>query len=908
MATFIFNGTVGPLTATLVNPYSGDIIFVDGDYNQSLVSYFGTSDPDTLLFTVDNTILRIEDDLGNQVFGDIETIVASNGNDVIFLASTTYTLGNLQIFGASADDVIWSNAGDDIIQGNNGDDIIDGGPGHDNINGGADNDIILGGEGDDTLDGGDGDDILTGGAGMDTYLAGQGFDTIIEADDAEINVLRIPAPLTLADLTLDIVGDDLVVTLGALGAVTIHNQFVGTGSGIDTLIFSDSSTYDLRSISQGPTEGDDVLDGTPLDDVIDALGGNDIVNGLDGHDTLTGGLGDDVLNGGNGNDILNGDDGNDTLNGDAGSDTLNGGLGMDVLSGGDDDDMLNGGDGDDVLNGDAGSDILNGEGGDDDLFGGLGADMLHGGDGSDTLNGGDDNDTLSGDAGNDILNGDAGDDVLSGGTGTDTLHGGDGADILNGGDDNDVLNGGNGNDVLNGDAGDDLIDGGEGDDVMTGGSGSDTYVASAGNDTVVEADDAELNSIRIPSGLSLADLSFAFVGNDLVMTMGSLGVITISNQFVGTGSGIDTLIFADNSTFNLRTVTPPTPSEPTNGDDVLEGTAGDDEINALRGDDVVNGLAGNDTLYGAKGDDILNGDEGDDLLFGGKGEDTLNGGQGNDLLYGGRGNDILNGDEGDDLLFGDRGADLLNGGDGNDTLHYSSDARWGCWYGARNVGSVDEAGTNEFIRLRGYSRSFDEFNGGDGHDTLVLGRGNDALFLDDKFSPRPDGTEGPRISGIEVIDGGCGNDIIDLTSNRYDYGDVMLIGGEGNDVLWSSAGNDILVIGQGKDKAFGGAGSDTFVFDTFDRGVDTIQDFEAGVGGDILNITDILQGYDPLSDHLSDFIKLANRCGHTDLQLRADGDAHGRFLTIARFEGGLDSTLQEMIDNGNLVADHSVLV
>ncbi len=42
--------------------------------------------------------------------------------------------------------------------------------------------------------------------------------------------------------------------------------------------------------------------------------------------------------------------------------------------------------------------------------------------------------------------------------------------------------------------------------------------------------------------------------------------------------------------------------------------------------------------------------------------------------------------------------------------------------------------------------------------------------------------------------------------------------------------------------------------------------------------------------------------------INADGDKGGKFVTIAVFEDGLNTTLQKMIDHGNLVADQSVLV
>ena len=62
----------------------------------------------------------------------------------------------------------------------------------------------------------------------------------------------------------------------------------------------------------GPTEGNDVLNGTPNPDTIDGLGGNDQINGLAGDDTLSGGAGNDVLDGGVGVDRMEGGAGNDT--------------------------------------------------------------------------------------------------------------------------------------------------------------------------------------------------------------------------------------------------------------------------------------------------------------------------------------------------------------------------------------------------------------------------------------------------------------------------------------------------------------------------------------------------------------------------------------------------------------------
>ena len=123
-----------------------------------------------------------------------------------------------------------------------------------------------------------------------------------------------------------------------------------------------------------------------------------------------------------------------------------------------------------------------------------------------------------------------------------------------------------------------------------------------------------------------------------------------------------------------------------------------------------------------------------------------------------------------------------------------------------NVGSPDYSGTDERVSIRGAGRSQDIFNGGAGIDTLV-GTGNaDAILLDDTRSGATQ--SGARLSGIEIINAGAGDDVVDLTSTRYSYGDVTIDGGTGNDVLWSSQGNDVLLGGSGHDRMDGGAGKD----------------------------------------------------------------------------------------------------
>ena len=73
------------------------------------------------------------------------------------------------------------------------------------------------------------------------------------------------------------------------------------------------------------------------------------------------------------------------------------------------------------------------------------------------------------------------------------------------------------------------------------------------------------------------------------------------------------------------------------------------------------------TQGGFDGDDEINGTAGNDVIVGLDGEDVIDGGEGNDVNCGGPGADVLRGQPGRDKLFGDLGSDVLRGGKGEDT-------------------------------------------------------------------------------------------------------------------------------------------------------------------------------------------------------------------------------------------------
>lgn len=104
------------------------------------------------------------------------------------------------------------------------------------------------------------------------------------------------------------------------------------------------------------------------------------------------------------------------------------------------------------------------------------------------------------------------------------------------------------------------------------------------------------------------------------------------------------------------------------GDDILRGSADDDNLDGGDGNDRLRGWGSSDNLWGGAGDDRLNGDAGDDSLDGGDGNDILIGAADADTIFGRAGSDIAYGGDGDDNVFGGSGIDYFEGNLGNDTL------------------------------------------------------------------------------------------------------------------------------------------------------------------------------------------------------------------------------------------------
>ncbi|MBD2616014.1 calcium-binding protein [Nostoc punctiforme FACHB-252] len=347
----------------------------------------------------------------------------------------------------------------------------------------------------------------------------------------------------------------------------------------------------------------------------------------------------------------------------------------------------------------------------------------------------------------------------------------------------DVVNGQGGNDIINGLSGNDLLRGGTGNDTLIGGAGNDTLVGNAGNNLL--SGDNNDDSLSVSGYYTIEYTGYQYdsrsdgnntlnggVGDDSLSASGSKG-----NNLLCGSDGSDTLSvfgYYQSISYNYDYY-----SE-SSGQNTLDGGADRDWLSA-------SGSTGNNLLSGGDGNDFISVSGYYELKSSSDAYDPRTSSQEYDSRS--SGNNTLNGGAGDDSLSasGSTGNNLLDAGDGNDFLNISG------YNDSSNVDYYDEYGNYAGSYLYKYeSRSL-------GNNTLRGGVGNDTLNAGGS-------------TGDNLLDGGDGNDIL-TASNAT--GKNILKGGNGNDILTGGNGNDSLI---------GGNGVDTFVFNSFNEGVDRISD------------------------------------------------------------------------------------
>ena len=189
--------------------------------------------------------------------------------------------------------------------------------------------------------------------------------------------------------------------------------------------------------------------------------------------------------------------------------------------------------------------------------------------------------------------------------------------------------------------------------------------------------------------------------------------------------------------------------------------------------------------------------------------------------------------------------------DNPDVFFANVKGKWREGYIAEHKGSCYAwSGIDEQVSIMGKNKLTDILVGSADANILFLtdDDNGDALFVDDIFSAFPDqGEAQARIAAIDEIRAGAGDDVVDLTSQQFEYvGDgVTVYGGAGDDTIWANsgenrlfgdaghdrivggAGDDRIVGGAGNDSMHGGGGVDTFYFGG-NWGKDTVEQFDGG--------------------------------------------------------------------------------
>lgn len=350
-----------------------------------------------------------------------------------------------------------------------------------------------------------------------------------------------------------------------------------------------------------------------------------------------------------------------------------------------------------------------------------------------------------------------------------------------------------GNNTLYGSNSDDRIYSGYGNDIMNGGSGNDNYYFGMYTGDDIVNDTEGNNTVVFIDGLCADDFDTSISMN---------GKFILTNKYTG-----DTITLNDFISHPLNYDFASYDEYQTIGDgysrEVIDGTEGDDELDASDGFNIFYGRDGKDTIYGGENIDFMYGGNDDDILLGRNGTNIMFGEDGNDTIEDGEHSSYLNGGTGNDILKGAGGNDVLDGGSGDDFLN-------------------GERGDDTYIFAKGYDT--DTIAASVGHDTIVIhdyrvsdmnnireanrdltinfGKDTDDKIIITNFFGSVDGR-----SFSFVFDDGTvleGEDITAKTAPIY--------GTDGNETINGTSGDDIIDSLAGDDYLCGCDGEDTYIF------------------------------------------------------------------------------------------------
>ena len=291
--------------------------------------------------------------------------------------------------------------------------------------------------------------------------------------------------------------------------------------------------------------------------------------------------------------------------------------------------------------------------------------------------------------------------------GNDTVQGADGNDraFLGAGDDRFIWNPGDDNDTVEGEEGTDTLEfnGANAPEIINiqpkpGAEERSFFLRDVAN-VIMDMDRVERIEFNARGGVDQINVH-DMTGTDVSLVDLDLSLIT------GSGAG-DTLVdrVKVDGTDGRDLITVRTLGDTT----VVGGLAARVEITgADAGQDVleIRAGAGNDRISAAQLTDdgmklVVSGGNGNDLIRGGQGRDNLSGGNGNDQISGDLGNDVISGGNGRDQIFGGRGNDELTGNSGRDLFIFAGQNGTDTITDFRN--GVDT------IQIRGYGSALNSF-------------------------------------------------------------------------------------------------------------------------------------------------------------------------------------------------------
>ncbi|MCB1532175.1 MAG: type I secretion C-terminal target domain-containing protein [Alphaproteobacteria bacterium] len=908
----------------------GDDILNGGSGDDGL---FGDAGSDTLFGGTGNDTLGggADDDVLHGEDGD-DILIGNDGNDTLFGGND-----NDQLFGDTGDDYIEGNDGDDIVDGgdgadelygDNGNDQIFGGDGNDIIDGGADDDLISGDDGADTIDGGTGADTILGGAGADTIDGGTGNDILhghsLDAETisailyANPNVVYsqetgsfyqfVNANINYAAAITAATGSTLNGLAGHLVTITsdAENTFVSSLMNDDAWTagadIAQDGTWQWNAGLESGVQFSNIS-GTAVNNMYEGWDAGQPQNNTEYNAILyTTGVWHDWADTSTHSYVIEWESG--LMSDDGAADTISGGAG---------DDMIYGYDGDDILSGDADNDVIFGGAGSDTINGGTGNDVLFAYDGTVQIGAG-------GSAGATVtilsenFSSNAG--VFSysdGGFG-----GSDGANV-------DVTgtrittDGNTANGALQ---------------VYIDGQNNNSFTNASGSWDASVSHTADLTNVQITFSyrhiLDSANDSgedsqvwFEFNG----VTYDASGGNSFVHEHQGANGGgpdddtgwvtvtIDLPDLTANTTYNLSLGILHTGANRSNEDAEVRF----DDI-TITGDEPATGGPATTNTADIGETNVVNGGDGNDIIYGSSGTDTLNGDAGADTIYSASANEAW-----DALVQSilDNNSGIVYSAETNSFYqHVTTNTEWIAANAAANASTLTGLSANGHLATITSQAENDFIFSFAGGNRLWIG-GTDVSS---------EGTwswVNGEDAGLQFWSGGAGGS---ATNGHYsnwlsgagepsngdsawDYTEYRVDG-----AWWSNATTraihyivewdasellssvDVTTIngGTGADTLYGNDGIDIFDFDTTDA-VDTIENFSA-TGRDAIDISDILSGYDYLTDNINDFVQLTESGGNTTISVDANGAAGGSSYTdIAVLNGVTGLDLYQMISADNLI-------